>query len=99
MALANHRVLWHLYAALNLENQIIIVFLSLICAFLTYKLTETPLKRFVMAANYKVIILGFMLPAVSFIAIAQTIKTHEGFRSVFQNRCMTNRKHYTRMHM
>ena len=68
---------------LNLENQIIIVFLSLICAFLTYKLAETPLKRFVMAANYKVIILGFLLPAASFIAIAQTIKTHEGFPERF----------------
>ncbi|WP_313659845.1 SGNH hydrolase domain-containing protein, partial [Acinetobacter variabilis] len=47
------------------------------------KLAETPLKRFVMAANYKVIILGFLLPAASFIAIAQTIKTHEGFPERF----------------
>lgn len=83
MALADYRILWHLYAALESGKSDYYCFLSLICAFLTYKLAETPLKRFVMAANYKVIILGFLLPAVSFIAIAQTIKTHEGFPERF----------------
>lgn len=49
---------------LNTENQIIILLLSVLLAFLTYQLAEKPLKRFVMAANYKVILLGFLIPEI-----------------------------------
>ncbi|WP_347464267.1 acyltransferase family protein [Acinetobacter thermotolerans] len=68
---------------LNLENQIIIILLSVLLAFLTYRLVEKPLKRFVMAANYKVIILGFLLPAIGFVSFAQMVKQHEGFPERF----------------
>ncbi|TCB50943.1 acyltransferase [Acinetobacter sp. ANC 4779] len=68
---------------LNLENQIIIILVSLLLAYLTYMLVEKPLKRFVMAKNYKVIILGFLLPAIGFITAAQTIKSNDGFPDRF----------------
>src|SRR5690606_26660381 len=68
---------------LNAENQAVIVLLSIILAFLTYKLVEKPAKRFVMAANYKVIIIGFLVPAIIFIAIAQTININKGFPDRF----------------
>ncbi|KGT48202.1 MULTISPECIES: acyltransferase family protein [Acinetobacter] len=68
---------------LNMENQIIIILLSVLLAFLTYRLAEKPLKRFVMAANYKVIILGFLLPAIGFVSFAQMVKQHEGFPERF----------------
>lgn len=68
---------------LNTENQIIILLLSVLLAFLTYQLAEKPLKRFVMAANYKVILLGFVIPAIIFIVIAQIIKNNEGFPDRF----------------
>lgn len=68
---------------LNAENQAVIVLLSIILAFLTYKLVEKPAKRFVMAANYKVMIIGFLVPAMIFIAIAQTININKGFPDRF----------------
>ncbi|MFC6166022.1 acyltransferase family protein [Acinetobacter terrestris] len=68
---------------LNAENQVVIVLLSIMLAFLTYQLIEKPSKRFVMAANYKVIIIGFLVPAIIFIAIAQTININKGFPDRF----------------
>ncbi|MGC3819300.1 acyltransferase family protein [Acinetobacter sp. G11] len=68
---------------LNAENQVVIVLLSIILAFLTYQLIEKPSKRFVMAANYKVIVIGFLVPALSFIAIAKTVNFNEGFPDRF----------------
>ncbi|WP_312158944.1 acyltransferase family protein [Acinetobacter sp.] len=68
---------------LNAENQVVIVLLSMMLAFLTYQLIERPTKRFVMAANYKVILIGFLLPAISFIAIAQLINIKQGFPDRF----------------
>ena len=68
---------------LNAENQLVIVLLSIMLAFLTYQLIEKPSKRFVMAANYKVIIIGFLLPAISFIAIAKIVDIKEGFPDRF----------------
>ncbi|GAA5181431.1 acyltransferase family protein [Acinetobacter kookii] len=68
---------------LNVENQVVIVLLSILLAFLTYQLIEKPSKRFVMAANYKVIVIGFLMPALSFIAIAKTVNLNEGFPDRF----------------
>lgn len=68
---------------LNVENQVVIVLLSILLAFLTYQLIEKPSKRFVMAANYKVIIIGFLVPALSFIAIAKTVNINQGFPDRF----------------
>lgn len=68
---------------LNLEYQIIIVLLSMLLAYLTYALVEKPLKRFVMAKNYKVIILGFLIPASVFISVALTVKSNDGFPDRF----------------
>lgn len=68
---------------LNVENQVVIVLLSILLAFLTYQLIEKPSKRFVMAANYKVIGIGFLVPALSFIAIAKIINLNEGFPDRF----------------
>ncbi len=68
---------------LNAENQVVIVLLSIILAFLTYQLIEKPSKRFVMAANYKVILIGFLLPAMSLIAIAKTVNMNQGFPDRF----------------
>ena len=68
---------------LNAENQVVIVLLSILLAFLTYQLIEKPSKRFVMAANYKVIVIGFLMPALSFIAIAKTVNLNEGFPDRF----------------
>lgn len=68
---------------LNAENQVVIVLLSILLAFLTYQLIEKPSKRFVMAANYKVIVIGFLVPALSFIAIAKIINLNEGFPDRF----------------
>ena len=68
---------------LNVENQVVIVLLSILLAFLTYQLIEKPSKRFVMAANYKVIVIGFLVPALSFIAIAKTVNLNEGFPDRF----------------
>ena len=68
---------------LTTENQAVIVVLSIILAFLTYQLIEKPSKRFVMAANYKVIIIGFLVPALSFIAIAKTVNMNQGFPDRF----------------
>ncbi|MGY6625183.1 acyltransferase family protein [Acinetobacter johnsonii] len=68
---------------LNLEHQIIIILLSLFLAYLTYMLVEKPLKRFVMAKNYKVIILGFLIPTIVFISIALIIKNKDGFPDRF----------------
>lgn len=68
---------------LNIEYQIIVILLSLLLAFITYRLAEKPLKRFVMAANYKVIILGFLIPAIGFISFAQMVKHNDGFPERF----------------
>ncbi|NNH39471.1 acyltransferase [Acinetobacter sp. ANC 5380] len=68
---------------LNAENQAVIVILSIILAFLTYKFVEKPTKRFVMAANYKVIIIGFLVPAMIFIALAKIININKGFPDRF----------------
>ncbi|OTG77567.1 O-antigen acetylase [Acinetobacter terrae] len=68
---------------LNAENQAVIVILSIILAFLTYKFVEKPTKRFVMAANYKVMIIGFLVPAMIFIAIAKIININKGFPDRF----------------
>lgn len=68
---------------LNAENQAVIVLLFIILAFLTYKFVEKPTKRFVMAANYKVIIIGFLVPAMIFIALAKTININKGFPDRF----------------
>lgn len=68
---------------LNTENQAVIVLLSILLAFLTYQLIEKPSKRFVMMANYKVIIIGFLVPALSFIAVAKTININKGFPERF----------------
>ncbi|MGX5700393.1 acyltransferase family protein [Acinetobacter kookii] len=68
---------------LNAENQVVIVLLSILLAFLTYQLIEKPSKRFVMAANYKVIVIGFLVPALSFIAIAKIVNLNEGFPDRF----------------
>ena len=77
-------VLFSIYMLpLNLEQQLIIVLLSLLLAYLTYTLVEKPLKRFVMAKNYKVIILGFLVPAIVFISVALTVKSNDGFPDRF----------------
>ena len=68
---------------LSAEHQAIIVLMSILLAFLTYQFIEKPAKRFVMAANYKVIMLGFLVPALCFIAIAKTIDHYEGFPDRF----------------
>ncbi|MFH7765009.1 acyltransferase family protein [Acinetobacter sp. BSP-28] len=70
---------------LNAENQVVIVLLSIMLAFLTYQLIEKPSKRFVMAANYKMIIIGFLLPAISFIGIAKIVNINEGFPDRFSH--------------
>jgi hypothetical protein len=77
---------------LNAENQAVIVLLSIILAFLTYKLVEKPAKRFVMAANYKVMIIGFLVPAMIFIAIAQTININKGFPDRFPQSVYTKQQ-------
>ncbi|CAB1213793.1 acyltransferase family protein [Acinetobacter bouvetii] len=68
---------------LSAEHQAVIILLSILLAFLTYQLFEKPAKRFVLAANDQVIILGFLLPALCFIVIAKTVNEYDGFPDRF----------------
>ena len=62
-------------------------------------LIEKPSKRFVMAANYKVIIIGFLVPAIIFIAIAQTININKGFSGQIPAVCLYQNRRLIHMRM
>jgi peptidoglycan/LPS O-acetylase OafA/YrhL len=69
----------------NFENQIVLLLLSIVCAWLTYKLVEQPCKRFVIYTHWKVIGLGFVIPALSLSMAAKAVEIQQGFPQRFSS--------------
>ena len=86
--------LWHwpiiVFAGFYLLPETLAVQLGLlvfvfILAWLTYRYIEQPCKRFSKSANWRVIGLGFMLPAFSLAAAAKIVEQQSGFPERFSN--------------
>lgn len=63
----------------TLEIQVGLLFCSIVLAWFTYRFVEQPIHRFVSYPNWKVIGIGFLVPALSFSLAAKIVIAQEGF--------------------
>lgn len=68
---------------LTLFNQFLIIGVTLILAYITYRWVEMPCKTFIRVSTPKVILWGFVIPAVIVTTAAASVIQHKGFPQRF----------------
>lgn len=67
----------------TLVTQLGILVMTVLLAWLTYRYIEQPTKRFAHVVPWRVIVMGFMLPALSIVSSAKVVEHYAGFPEHF----------------
>ena len=70
----------------DLITQVFVVVVTIILAYLTYKYIELPSRKWLVLPNKKVIIIGFLLPSLSFSVLASVVYYANGFPNRFDQK-------------
>ena len=70
--------------SLNALNQVLIVLSTVLLAYASYRWIELPCRRFSRTSSTKVILIGFLIPALTITASAHLVEIENGFPNRFE---------------